>query len=161
MRPALLVATFALVGCASASRPPHDRIAARFRYKVDFERGKREATATDRVDVLELWGTRPSIEIGGEYVVVGRYTLESEEQGRVFFYMTGNNWDNSGPVMDLQRADARRGTGTFVLQHKMAGPGWFHVSLHGGNRKVADLYFGEGETLLAAVDPAGAGGPAR
>jgi hypothetical protein len=138
----------AVAACASAPRPPYDQIAARFRHKVPFERGKREATATDSVDVLEVWGTRPRIEIGGEYVVVGRYTLESEPQGRVFFYMTGNNWDNSGPTMDLQQAEVRRGTGTFVLQSKMDGPGWFHVNLYGGNREVADLYFGVGETLL-------------
>ena len=75
----------------------------------------------------------------------------------MFFYMTGNNWDNSGPTTDLQVADVRRGTGTFVLQHSMAGPGWFHVNLYGANREVADLYFGEGDTLRTA-DAGGSGG---
>jgi len=142
-----LVALLVAAGCA-APRPPHDEIAARFRHRLDFDLGKEESTASDRVEVTELWGTRPRIEIGGEYLVVGRYTLGSADDGTVYFYMTGNNWDNSGPVMDLQRLDVRRGTGTFVLQHRMRGPGWFHVNLYGGSREVADLYFGKGDTLL-------------
>jgi hypothetical protein len=150
MRSFLLAAL--LVGCAAAPRPPHDRIAERFKYRLDFDRGQREATATDSVDVIELWGTRPGIEIGGEYVVVGRYTLGSADEGKVYFWMTADGWDNSGPNMDLQEADVRRGTGTFVLQRPMRGPGWFHVNLYGGGKEVADLYFGKGETLLEA-DP--------
>jgi hypothetical protein len=147
---AFLLAVLAAAGCATAPRPPHDAIAERFKHRVEFERGKEESTARDRLEVLELWGTRPEISIGGEYLVVGRYTLGSADSGRVYFYMTGNNWDNSGPVMDLQQADVRRGTGTFVLQHRMRGPGWFHVNLYGGGKEVADLYFGKDETLLKA-----------
>ncbi len=158
MRSCLVAMALGAIGCAAAPHAPYDSIAARFRYKLDFERGKEESTPKDRVDVLELWGTRPEIEIGGEYLVVGRYTLGSEEQGRVYFYMTGNNWDNSGPTLDLQVAEVRRGTGTFVLLHRMDGPGWFHVNLYGANREVADLYFGKGDTLYVA-DPEGAGGP--
>jgi hypothetical protein len=144
-----LVALLVAAGCA-APRPPCDRIAERFKYRVEFDRGKRVATATDSVDVIELWGTRPGIEIGGEYVVVGRYTLGSADEGTVFFYMTANDWDNSGYVMDLQQIDVRRGTGTFVLRNEMAGPGWFHVNLYGDGKEVADLYFGKGDTLLEA-----------
>jgi hypothetical protein len=142
----LLLAT----GCASAPRPPHDRVAERFKYKVDFDLGREESTAKDRVEVLELWGTRPDISVGGEYLAVGRYVLGSADEGRVFFYQTADGWDNSGPVMDLQQAVARRGTGTFVLQHRMRGPGWFHVNLYGDWKEVADLYFGKGETLRTA-----------
>lgn len=146
-----VLAALAATGCAAPrAAAPHDAIAARFKYKVPFETGKRESTATDQVEVIGLWGTRPRIEIGGEYLVVGRYTLQSDERGHVFFYMTGNNWDNSGPVMDLQRTEVRRGSGTFVLQHKMAGPGWFHVDLYGEENELADLYFGEGDNLLRA-----------
>lgn len=156
MRALMLAAV--LAGCAAAPKAPHDSIAARFKYRVPFERGKEEATAKDRVEVLELWGTRPEIEIGGEYLVVGRYTLGSADEGRVFFYQTANGWNNSGPVMDLQQAVARRGTGTFVLHHEMAGPGWFHVNLYGDWKEVADLYFGKGDTLLVA-NPGKPGGP--
>jgi hypothetical protein len=143
-------------GCASAPHTPQDEIAARFKYRVPFETGRAETTGADHVEVLELWGTRPAIEVGGEYLVVGRYTLESEEQGQVCFYLTANNWNNTGPNMDLQWAPVRRGTGRFVLQHKMHGPGWFHVNLYGQSEELADLYFGAGDTLLRGEATVGA-----
>jgi hypothetical protein len=144
----LLAAIVWAQGCASAPHAPHDEIAARFVHRIAFETGQEESTATDRVQVLELWGTRPRIEIGGEYLVVGRYTLQSEERGRVYFWLTANNWRNEGPNMDLQWAPVSRGTGRFVLQHKMHGPGWFHVNLCGEETELADLYFGTGDTVL-------------
>jgi len=149
----------AAAGCATAPGAPYDSIAKQFRYKLDFDRGQELSTPTDRVEILEVWGTRPEIEIGGEYMVVGRYTLGSADEGKIYFWMTANDWDNSGPNMDLQEAEARRGTGTFVLQHAMEGPGWFHVNLYGNGKEVADLYFGKGETLYPK-EAEGAGGQA-
>jgi len=143
----LLASTF--LSCA-ATRPPH-QIAAQFKYRVAFEPGTVEATEGNRIEVTEVWGTRKRIEIGGEYVVVGRYTLASDSPGWISYFLTANNWDNSGPTMDLQRMDARPGSGTFVLQHKMEGPGRFHVSLYDGWKEVADMYFGN------AVEPRASG----
>jgi hypothetical protein len=149
--PALLLVS--LLGCASAQRPPIDPIAERFKYKIDFDRGKYEAVGKDSVDVIEVWGTRPEIEEGGDYLVLGRYTLQSADRGQVFFYMTADNWDNSGIAMDLQNLDVTRGTGTFVLHHEKPGPGWFHVILHADDKEVANLYFGKGQTLLTEEPP--------
>ena len=90
--------------------------------------------AERRNHIVDHPRARPHI----EYVVVGHYMLQSVSHGRLFFWLTADNWDNSGPIMDLQRADVRPGTGTFVLQHKMEGPGRFHVSLYDGDQKLAD-----------------------
>jgi hypothetical protein len=140
----------ALVGCV-APRPP-DEIAARFQYRVPFDAGTVEATAGNSVEVTEVWGTRKKIEIGGEYVVVGHYMLQSVSQGRLFFWLTADNWDNSGPTMDLQRTNARPGTGRFVLQHKMEGPGRFHVRLYDDTKGVADMYFHNAVMPLPPTD---------
>ena len=135
------IALFAAVlgGCA-ASRPVDD-VASRFKHRVPVEMGEYQTNGIDRIEVVELWGTRPQIEIGGEYVVVGRYSLQSEDAGRVTFFLTSTGWNNSGPIMDLQQAAVKRGTGTFTLQHKMEGPGTLHVTLYGTEKELADQYF--------------------
>jgi len=67
----------AAAGCATAPGAPYDSIAKQFRYKLDFDRGQELSTPTDRVEILEVWGTRPEIEIGGEYMVERRSELEN------------------------------------------------------------------------------------
>ena len=142
-----LAAVLALVGCSSVPQAPRDP--SRYKYKVPFERGPSEETENDRIDVTELWGTRRKIEVGGEYLVVGRYELQSAESARVYFYLTADNWDNSGPNLAHQWTTVARGNGTFVLQHEMAGPGRFHVNLRGDGRDLADLYLAESEAFFS------------
>ena len=156
---ALSVAVFAFVaGCASS---PFDPVASRFRHRIPFEIGQTEFDGTNHIDIVELWGTRPKIEVGGDYLVVCRYRLESGDHGRVRFYETTSNWVLGGADTDLLSSRVERGTGEITLVHSMAGPGWFHVELSAeGDRHgvtVANVYFGHGDNLLrdrAATPPA-------
>ena len=136
-----------LVLLASCAAPrPADEVASRFVHRVPISLGEFTGNGTDGIEVTEVWGTRPRIEIGGEYVVRGRYSLQSTEVGLVTFFLTANEWRNAGPIMDLQEARARGGEGTFTLQHKMAGPGAFHVTLYNDSYvRLADQYFGNPE----------------
>ena len=149
MRTSILLLVGMLIGCATTTRPAEE-IASRFQYKISVERGVPDATDGNQIEVVEVWGTRPKIEVGGEYVVMGRYTLaaraDKKANGSVTFFLTASNWNNSGPVMDLQRSQVNTGEGTFVLQHKLEGPGRLHVSLHDAKDRVANLYFGPDET---------------
>jgi hypothetical protein len=127
---------------------------------VPFKVADPRAPRDDRIEITELWGTRPLIEVGGEYLVVGRYTLQSLEEARVVFNLTAENWPNSGPDMDLQRTTVEKGEGTFALVQSMRGPGRFHVSMNsfGGadSITVANVYFENRE-----VRPRGAKAPGR
>jgi len=134
-------------GCATG---PFDSVASRFKYRVPFEIAPAQVADADQVEITELWGTRPKIEVGGEYLVVGRYRLRSLDQGRVCFQLTANNWNNTGSDTDLLRADASRGEGSFALVHSMPGPGDFHVSLSawkgGESIRLVNLYLKNSES---------------
>ena len=103
----------------------------------------------NEITIHEVWGTRPSVEVGGSYIVTGNCKLVSAERGQLFFYETAKNWDNSGPAIDTQRTPVRRGETRFALLHEMPGPGYFHLILVADSgHELANLYFGHGETLL-------------
>jgi len=132
------------LGCATAR--PYDVVGKQFRYRIDFEPGQYDSNGQDAVEVVEIWGTRPRIEVGGEYLVVGNYTLASADRARLNFFLTAHNWDNFGRVMDLQTQKVARGTGSFVLLHRMAGEGQFHVSLYRESEELADRYIVSGDS---------------
>jgi hypothetical protein len=132
----------AVVGCVSSPFAP---VESRFRYRIPFEVGRTEFVGDDRLEVREVWGTRPRIEIGGDYLVLGRYHLDSAQRGRVVLYETTSNWTLDGADTDLLSWSAVRGDGEFALVHSMPGPGELHVSLltHEDATRVANVYFGE------------------
>lgn len=144
MRNLLVVALF--VGSCAASQP-FGPVGERFRHRVPFEIGRTEGVEGNEIAIEEVWGTRPAIEVGGSYVVTGTYKLASDS-GELLFWQTAKNWDNSGPDMDTQSIRVPRGEGRFSLLHDMPGPGYFHLVLRADGREVADVYFGQGETLL-------------
>jgi RNA polymerase sigma factor (sigma-70 family) len=126
-------------------------VTGRFKFRIPVETGLTETEGGGRIEILEVWGTRPQIEVGGQYLVRGRYAMPSHERGTLYFYLTANNWNNSGPNLDLQQTAVRKGEGEFALVHAMAGPGYFHLQLIGedGGRSamVANVYFGTGENV--------------
>ena len=64
-------------------------LARRFRYRVPVEIGFSESkNEGGNLEILEVWGTRPKIEIGGQYVVRGKYVLPQE--GTLYFYEDGD-----------------------------------------------------------------------
>jgi RNA polymerase sigma factor (sigma-70 family) len=124
-----------------------------FKHRVAVEIGQTETAHGGRIEITEVWGTRPRIEVGGLYVVRGRYRLPPGERGKLYFYETATGgWGNRAtPTMDLQSADVDGESGEFELMHGMGGPGYFHLYLAERDkysRFFANVYFGTGDNVL-------------
>jgi len=142
----------ALCSCASAQGPRRGGrfapVGRQFRHRVPFEIGRTEIADGNAITIEEVRGTRPAIEVGGMYIVTGTYKFAADD-GRLYFWQTAKNWNNTGPNLDTQVARLRKGEGRFALLHDMRGAGYFHLVLRTDDgREVADVYFGHGETLL-------------
>ncbi len=125
-------------------------LANRFKYRVPFETGRTQSRDGGRIEIREVWGTRPRIEIGGQYLVRGKYVLPPGERGMLYFYATaGGAWGQTASL-DLQSTAADKQQGEFALIHGMAGPGHFHLILTAAERYsrwFADVYFGTGDNV--------------
>jgi hypothetical protein len=126
-------------------------LANRFKYRVPFEIGLTQTKDGGRIEIREVWGTRPRIEVGGQYVVRGRYVLPPGERGKLYFYATaGGAWGALPTTLDLQSTAVDKQEGEFALVHGMSGPGSFHLVLTAAesySRWFADVYFGTGENV--------------
>ena len=128
-------------------------LAKRFKYRVPFELGYTEAKEGGRLDIREVWGTRPKIEIGGQYLVRGKYVLPPGAKGKIYFYVTATgDWGREPTAtLDLQAVSVEKQEGEFTLVHGMAGPGYFHLYLADPerySRTFANVYFGTGDNVL-------------
>jgi RNA polymerase sigma factor (sigma-70 family) len=124
-------------------------IASRLTYAVPFEIGSTETKDGGKIEILEVWGTRPQIEVGGYYLVRGKYTLPSFDHGTLYFHETTSGPSGPTPELDLQWTRVEKGQGEFTLLHNMSSPGYFHLHLIGPtyNDTVANVYFGTGENV--------------
>jgi RNA polymerase sigma factor (sigma-70 family) len=135
-------------------RTPRDGfLADRFKYRIPFETGAEETKEGGRIEIQEVWGTRPRIEVGGQYLVRGRYVLPPGERGTLYFYETAEGAWGQTPTatMDLQYTNLDKEKGEFTLMHGMAGPGYFHLYLASPerySRYFANVYFGTGDNVL-------------
>ena len=123
----------------------------RFKYRVPFELGHTETKDGGRIEIREVWGTRPRIEVGGQYLVRGTYTLPpGRQRGKVYFYATaGGPWGETAEL-DLQTTVVNQPKGEFTLLHGMAGVGSFHIVLTDPDdysRMYANVYFGTGDNV--------------
>jgi RNA polymerase sigma factor (sigma-70 family) len=127
-------------------------LAGRLKYRVPFEIGYTETREGGRIEIREVWGTRPRIEVGGQYLVRGRYVLPPGQRGTLYFYETATgDWSQPTASMDLQYTRLDRQEGEFTLLHGMAGPGYFHLVLADPerySRAFANVYFGTGDNVL-------------
>jgi RNA polymerase sigma factor (sigma-70 family) len=127
-------------------------LAERFVYRVPIELGETEFKEGGRLDIVEIWGTRPRIEIGGQYLVRGKYKLPPGQRGRIYFYATaGGAWGAIGTTLDLQSIAVDKQEGEFTLVHGMLGEGNFHLVLADPerySRMFANVYFGTGDNVL-------------
>jgi RNA polymerase sigma-70 factor (ECF subfamily) len=125
-------------------------LARRFRYRVPVEIGVSEFKEGGRLEIVEVCGTRPKVEVGGQYLVRGKYVLP--QNGTLYFYETATGaWNNSGATLDLQFTHLPKGQGEFTVVHGMAGPGWFHLVLSEFEKyshAYANVYFGTGDNVL-------------
>lgn len=126
-------------------------MAGRFKYRVQFETGRKQSADGGLIEIREVWGTRPRIEIGGQYLVRGKYVLPPGERGMLYFYASaGGAWGQMSSL-DLQSTAVDKQDGEFALVHGMAGPGYFHLILTSAesySRCFADVYFGTGDNVL-------------
>jgi hypothetical protein len=135
-----------------ASATPFDAnfLANRFKYRVPFETGDTQSKNGGRIEIRAVWGTRPKIEIGGQYLVRGKYVLPPGEHGRIYFYATaGGPWGQTASL-DLQSTEVDKQEGEFTLVHGMAGSGYFHLILTDAehySRWFANVYFGTGDNV--------------
>jgi RNA polymerase sigma factor (sigma-70 family) len=126
-------------------------LADRFKYRVPFEIGHTEYKEGGRIEIREVWGTRPRIEVGGQYLVRGKYLLPPGERGNLYFYATaGGAWGAITTTLDLQSTAVDKQEGEFALVHGMSGPGSFHLVLADPecySRMFANVYFGTGDNV--------------
>ena len=144
--------------------PPDDNFLAKhFKYRVPFETGETQTRNGGRIKIREVLGTRPKIEVGGQYLVRGKYVLPAGEHGKLYFYATaGGPWGQTASL-DLQSTEVDKQEGEFALIHGMAGPGYFHLILTDPekySRWFANVYFGTDDNVYrekAKTDSAKAG----
>ena len=126
-------------------------LAERFKYRVPFETGRTQTREGGRIEIREVWGTRPLIDVGGQYLVRGKYVLPPGERGKLYFYATaGGAWGAITTTLDLQSIAVDKQEGEFALVHGMSGPGQFHLVLADPERYsnyFADMYFGTGDNV--------------
>ncbi|HEY7159265.1 MAG TPA: RNA polymerase sigma factor [Gemmataceae bacterium] len=121
----------------------------RFKFRIPVEIGASEFKEGGHLEIAEVWGTRPRIEVGGQYLVRGKYTLPPHERGTLYFYETANLPPSI--TMDLQYTTLDKEKGEFTLVHGMAAPGYFHLVLahpERYSRMFANVYFGTGDNVL-------------
>jgi RNA polymerase sigma factor (sigma-70 family) len=123
----------------------------RFKYRVEFETGHTETRKGGLIEIREVWGTRKTIELGGQYLVRGKYKLPPGEHGKLYFYATATGAWGQTATLDLQSIELDKQEGEFTLVHGMAGEGYFHLILTDPERYsdwFANVYFGTGENVL-------------
>jgi RNA polymerase sigma factor (sigma-70 family) len=126
-------------------------LAERFKHRVAFETGYTETRDGGRIEIREVWGTRPKIEVGGQYLVRGKYKLPAGQKGKLYFYATAEGAGAVTGTLDLQMLDLDKPEGEFTLVHGMENFGYFHLILADPERYsqwFANVYFGTGDTVL-------------
>jgi hypothetical protein len=130
---------------------PFDSVAARLKHRIRFETGYTEFRDGGRIEILEVWGTRPQIEVGGQYLVRGKYRLPPGQRAKIYFYATASgDWGRITTTLDLQTTEVTKPEGEFTLMHGMSGPGYFHLVLADPERysqPFANVYFGTGDNV--------------
>jgi RNA polymerase sigma factor (sigma-70 family) len=129
---------------------PDSAIARLFKHRIAVQTGFTEFKEGCRIEITEVWGSRPQIEVGGQYLVRGKVTMPARDRGRLYFFLTATTKENAvSPIVDLQWTEVKKGTGEFALIHSMAGPGYFHLHLVRDDRyeTLANVYFGTGENV--------------
>ncbi len=117
-RVALTVGLLALGACASA--PKSVRV-------VPFTLGTPAFSTGDSIDIEEIVGTRPRLEVGGVYLVSGRTRVESHDGARLALYSTGS--DDGVRTQGYQTVVVPRGETAFHLAVAVLADGDLHLSL--------------------------------
>jgi beta-lactamase regulating signal transducer with metallopeptidase domain len=134
----------------AATAPDIGFLPKRFKHRIAFERGRTQTQNGGRIEIREVWGTRPQIEVGGQYLVRGKYVLPSSKPGMLCLHATADAPWGQAASLDLQSMPVDEPEGEFELIHGMAGPGHFHLVLTDAEKYsqwFADVYFGTGDNV--------------
>jgi RNA polymerase sigma factor (sigma-70 family) len=71
-----------------------------FKHKVTFVTGYTEFQDGGLIEIRDVWGTRPKIEVGGQYLVTGKYKLPRGKRGKLYFYTTATEESVRRMVLD-------------------------------------------------------------
>lgn len=104
----------------------------------------------DWITIDRILSTSPTLQVGQEFKVSGRYQLSSASQASLHLYATnGETRCKQGPIV-------KRGTGRYTRTFSYLEPGQLHLSYYpaGGGGSFGDLYFRQLETdqIRAAYD---------
>jgi hypothetical protein len=100
----------------------------RFKYRVPFACSEQQTLGTNSVSVAEIWGTRPTLECGGQYLICGTYELMPYDYSASWVCARPSE-DTDGRRIDLEHVDVSATAGTFSLLYAMREPGHPLVSL--------------------------------
>jgi hypothetical protein len=119
----------------------------RFPYALDFRLGASKFREGDSITISGIRGTRPTFEVGGDYLVKGRYTLTSCATASLCFYRTTKERVGTR-THPSQVTKVRRGTGGFSLVKPIQHDGYLHLSFYsmqGDRGRVGGVYFGQND----------------
>lgn len=119
-----------------------------FRYAVDYELGATNVKTDDQIVINEVRGTEPSFEVGGIYLVKGRYTLASAPNATLLLSVTATE-RGEGCTSGNGRASVQvdKGAGVFELAAPIPYPGQPHVTFYVNGANAGGVYFGKDRFL--------------
>jgi RNA polymerase sigma factor (sigma-70 family) len=99
----------------------------RFKFRVPVEIGATEFHEGGHIEILEVWGTRPRIEVGGQYLVRGKYKLPPGQRGKIYFYRTATDTRGAAHIWGAGTVEAKAAlevAEAVVDQHKADAARW-------------------------------------
>lgn len=158
---AVLLGSLALGACATAPKTVT---------VVPFALGAPTFAAGDSIEIDEIVGTRPRLEVGGVYVLSGRALVASPDGARVSVHSTGN--DNRLRTKGHNSVVVPEGESEFRLAVAILADGDLHITLarphdEWANDPFGGVYFrdpgrpflfGGVQYVRAATEPVNAGG---
>jgi hypothetical protein len=120
-----------LAGCATAPRSVG---------LVPFVTGAPVFPLGDGIEIEEIAGTRPRLEVGGVYVVTGRARLVSRDQARVALFSTGSG--NATRTEGYRSVEIPKGESEFHLAIAIVADGDLHLMLSAADDPYANETFG-------------------
>jgi hypothetical protein len=100
--------------------------------------------------IVEVLSDSPRLEVGSRVVVRGRYTLASEEQGRISLSLTRTQSNALVPILPGSGKSISNGSGEFELVYEVTQVGCMRVALNhttGNGSSFGTIYFGTPEQL--------------
>jgi hypothetical protein len=112
--------------------------------KVPYELGPTYFRDGDQIVIDHVMATSPNLTVGDKVTVQGHYALKSEETAQLCLFLTTSEEVGYEPTIPAQRADVKKGSGSFELAEVVKHTGHLHLSFYpvpAGSR-FGTVYFG-------------------